>query len=221
MRKMLLTSSGIVNPALQEVFEQCLAKPLGEVKVVFIITAALGEAGDKAWLVKDINNLYMAGVAEVDIVDISQPKDVWLPRLEWADVIWAEGGNTKFLMYQIERSGLKDELPTLLDKRLFVGVSAGSMVVGECLPGDVEAQMYSEDAFGEPYSKVATYLGLVPIHVLPHYRSEFIQRSDEDIEAWAKLTEKPIYALDDASAILVEDGDVKRVVGDGAWKIFL
>lgn len=221
MAQLILTSSGLTNENLRTAFDDLLGGSVKEVKVAFVITAALGEAGDKAWLIKDINNLYMAGVAEVDIVDVSQPRDVWLPRLEWADVIWVEGGNTKFLMYHIDKSGLKTELPKLLEKRLYVGVSAGSMVMGECLPGDVEAKMYSEDEFAEPYNKIDAYLDYVPIHILPHYRSEFVQRTDDDIEAWAEMTEKPIYALDDDSAIVVEDGDVKRVVGDGAWKIFL
>lgn len=218
----LLTSGGLTNNKLVEVFKGQLDKPVEQTKVAFLITASLGEAGDKAWLAKDLNNLYMTGVAEVDIVDIAgSPKAEWLPRLREADVIWVEGGNTKFLMYHIEKSGLKGELPELLKSRLYVGVSAGSMVMGECLPENVETSIYPADKFIEPYKHVHKYLGWMPIHILPHFRDDSFKTSDDEVEDIAKHVHAPIYALDNNSAIIVENGDVKKVISDGAWTIFL
>ncbi len=220
--KLLLTSGGLMNDQLKKAFTELAPKPLEDLKVAFVITASLGERGDKAWLVKDLNTLYMTGVGQVDIVDISQPKVDWLPRLEWADVIWVEGSNTKFLMYHVEKTGFKDELAKLLETRLYVGVSAGSMIFGECLPKDAEAKIYKEDKFAKPYSEVGKYLGWLPVHIVPHYRSPYFDARDDDaLQELADLSENPIYALDDDSAILVEGGDIKRVISDGAWKIFL
>lgn len=219
---MLLTSAGLMNDKLKGLFIELAPEPVEQLKVAFVITASLGELGDKAWLVKDLNSLYMAGVAEVDIIDISHPKKEWLPRLEWADIIWVEGGTTKFLMHHVEKSDLKDELAKLLETRLYIGVSAGSMILGECLPADAEAKIYKGDNLAEPYKSVHAYLGWLPVHIVPHYRSPYFDtRDDEALQALANLTDYPVYALDDDSAILVEDGDIKRVISDGAWKIFL
>lgn len=217
----ILSSSGLTNNRLVELFTKLLEKSVYKTKVSFIITASNGEPGDKKWVLNDLNSLYKIGVAEVDIIDIaSLSKAEYLPRLEWANVIWIEGGNTRFLMYHINRSGLVEELPELLKTRTYVGVSAGSMVVGECLPKDAEATLYPHDQFTQPYTQANKYLGYIPIHILPHYKSDYMERDEAKVQALTEFTNRPIYALDDNSAIMVKDGQVKQVVSDGVYKIF-
>src|SRR5688572_11728637 len=142
---LLLTSGGLTNEKLVTAFKDLVKKPLSEVSVAMIITATLGEVGDKRWFLNDLQNLYDAGVGQVDLVDLAgQEKTEWQSRLEKADVIWGEGGNTKRLMHNIVESGLQQLLPSLLETRKYVGVSAGSMVMGECSPADAEAVIYAE-----------------------------------------------------------------------------
>src|SRR5687768_16453417 len=121
--KLLLTSGGITNPSIAKAFRDLLAKPFDESKIAFIPTASNAEVGDKSWLINDLKNIQALGFKEIDIVDISAlPREVWLPRLEVADVLLFSGGNTFYLMNWIKKSGLKELLPKMLETKVYVGI---------------------------------------------------------------------------------------------------
>lgn len=215
----LLTSGGFKNQAIIDTFKKLLVRPLQNTKVAFIITASLGETGDKRWLIDDYNALHNIGVSEVDIVDIGRDKTEWLPQLEWADVLWVEGGNTSFLMYQVQKYGFQEVLPYLLKDKIYVGVSAGSMVMGKRLPQKAERLIYNE-VFKEPYNTVPDYIGQVLVHILPHFQADFLQRSDKDLQQLIGQTMYPVYALDDNSALVIKEGKVVEVISTGKWKVY-
>ncbi len=48
--------------------------------------------------------------------------------LKYADVLFFSGGDSTHLMRWINESGLKELLPELLKNKVWVGVSAGSIV---------------------------------------------------------------------------------------------
>jgi dipeptidase E len=86
--KFLLTSAGLSNKTIANALEDLLGKSINGVKLAFIPTAANVEPGDKSWMIDDLNNFKKAGF-EVDIVDISAvPKEIWLPRLQDAEVLF-------------------------------------------------------------------------------------------------------------------------------------
>ena len=136
--KLLLTSAGLSNPSITKALERLLGKSTKGAKLAFIPTAANVESGDKSWMIEDLNNFQKAGF-QVDIVDISAvPKDIWLPRLQEAEILFLGGGNTFHLMHWIKQSGLQDELPTLLKTRIYAGISAGSCIAGPTIYNSVQ-----------------------------------------------------------------------------------
>ncbi|HDH31305.1 MAG TPA: hypothetical protein ENH26_00850 [Candidatus Wolfebacteria bacterium] len=212
---LLLTSAGITNEAIKTVFSELAPKKLSECIVAFIPTAANMEE-DKSWMEEDIENFRKAGVKEVVMVDIENlKKDEWLPKLKLSDVICFGGGNTYHLLNWVRKSGLVDELKELLETRLYIGISAGSIISGP----DVS---YSEDIFPEEEKGELTDLsGLnyVPfIRVVPHYLSSlFSNKKDEDILEISKKLNYPIYAIDDNTAIAIKDGK-EKIISEGKWK---
>ena len=127
---LLLTSSGITNSSIEKTFLELIGKKPEDIVIGFIPTAAYVE-DDISWLDEDIENIKNVGVRDIRMVDISKlKKDKWLSELEQSDVIWMNGGNTYYLLDWVRKSGLKDELPALLKERLYVGSSAGSIIVG-------------------------------------------------------------------------------------------
>ena len=58
------------------------------------------------------------GVQQLDISAL--PKNMWLPRLQEADIFFVEGGNTFHLMHWIEKSGLKELLPEMLKTKILL-----------------------------------------------------------------------------------------------------
>lgn len=196
---------------------ELVGKDFAEAKLVFIPTAANVEAGDKWWLIKDFTKCKELGFAEVDIVDVAAvPREVWEPRLRNADVFLFGGGNTSYLMSQIKKSGLAAILPELLETRVYVGISAGSMVASSDLK-EKEMQRLYEEPIVDGASNEG--LGLVDFLVVPHMDSPYFPRASELIEEVAKDTDLPLYALDDQSAVKVVDGKVE-VVSEGKWKKF-
>src|ERR1700743_2369030 len=85
--------------------------------------------GDHRWVVEDLSRLRDLGWRELDILELNGlPKPMVLSRLRHADVIYAEGGNHYHLAGRISANGLAAELAGLLEEKVWVGVSAGSMI---------------------------------------------------------------------------------------------
>lgn len=213
--KLLLTSAGISNTSIAQALFDLVGKKLAEISLVFVPTASNMEMGDKTWLIDDLINLKKLDLKSIDIADISAvEKSVWLSKFEAADVLYFEGGSTYHLMEWITKSGLQEMLPELLKTKVFVGVSAGSMVACKDLSLKISQIVYEEDL-----DKTEDMLGLgyVDFYILPHLNSEYFTKVREEHirESTMGMTEK-IYALDDQSAVKVVDGKAE-VVSEGRY----
>ncbi len=216
--KLLLTSGGITNPSIANALSELLGKPFGKSHLTFIPTAANVEKGDKTWLVTDMYNLLKLGFSSFDITDISAvPKDYWLPSFEKADVLVFGGGNTSHLLTWMEKLGVKDALPTLLQTKVYMGISAGSMVAAKTVSLSKEGILYYETVGSFVDSKG---LGFVDFEIRPHLNSpDFPKVRLDYLEKLARETPMTFYAIDDASAVKV-DGATVSVVSEGKWKKF-
>lgn len=215
--KLLLTSGGLENQTMINALRELIGKDFKDAKLVFIPTAANMEEGDKWWLISDLSKCKELGFKEVDIVDIAAvPKEIWPKRLEKADVIMVGGGNTSYLMGQIKKSGLADVLPTLLKTQVYVGISAGSMVMAPKLKEKEMQRLYEEPIVDDDTNEG---LGLVDFLVVPHMNSPHFPRAAELIDEVAKDIEIPLYAIDDQTAVEVVDEKIE-VVTEGKWKRF-
>lgn len=213
--KLLLTSSGLTNDSIANALFELVGKKPEDTKIVFIPTASNAEVGDKSWFINDLINLQKRNFEEIDFADISAVEEkVWKPKLEKADVLFFEGGNTYHLMEWINKSGLVNILPELLKTKVYVGVSAGSMVTNKNL-----ALKISQIVYGEDLDKTEEMVGLhyVDFYFLPHLNSEYFKNLRRGfIEKTTEGMLDTIYAMDDQSALKVVDGKVD-VVSNGEW----
>lgn len=213
--KLLLTSAGLSNKTLVNSFENLVGLKGEKVKIAYIPTAANFEGGDKDWLINDYSNLKKQNYI-VDIVDISAlPKEAWLPRLEEANVIFVGGGNTFHLMRWFNKSGLTEILPELIKTRVYAGISAGSCIAGPTIFNSVQ------NLFDEKYDlKIKKGLGLVNLQIIPHLNSEYFPKvNEENLEKASKDLIESVYALDDDSAVVVNENKIE-VVSEGKWRKF-
>jgi len=213
--KLFLSSAGLSNKILVDAFEELVGLKGENLKIAFIPTAANVESGDKDWLINDYKNLKKQNYI-VDIVDISAvEKDIWLPRIEEANVLFLGGGNTFHLMHWAEKSGLKDLLPEILKTRVYAGISAGSCIAGPTIYNSVQ------NLFGEKYNlKVEKGLGLVDFQFIPHLNSKWFPIiNEESLEIASKELKEPVYACDDNSVVIINE-DKLEVVSEGKWKKF-
>lgn len=216
--KLLLTSAGLTNKTIAGALADLAGRPLTDLNLAFVPTAANVEPGDKWWLINDLVNCKNLGFKSIDIVDISAlPQDIWQPRLEAADVFLFGGGNTFHLMRCLQESGLAGLLPSLLESRVFVGISAGSMVTCRSLDLSTSERLYSEEV-GEFDSDEG--LGYVDFLVRPHLNSPYFPNLNlENLENLATEFPETFYALDDNSAIKIS-GEHAEVISEGVWKKF-
>ena len=218
--KLLLTSTGLHNQTQRDALHDLLGKPFASANVVFVPTASLAEPGDHSWFIADLNRLYGLGWREFDILELNGlPRQMVLDRLMHADVIYVEGGSHYHLARSITGNGLADGLLHALEDRVYVGVSAGSMIFSRNL------NEHSADIIGDTAdlhvlgaTTLEPPLGLFDWYLKPHlYSPNFPERGDDWADRIAARADFPIYFIDDDTAIRV-DGDETDIVSEGRWR---
>ncbi|WP_427925385.1 Type 1 glutamine amidotransferase-like domain-containing protein [Streptomyces sp. cg40] len=217
---LLLTASGLRNETLRQALRDMLGKPFSAANVVFVPTASLAEPGDHTWLVEDMNRLHALGWREFDILELNGlPRQLVLDRLLHADVIYVEGGNHYHLARSITANGLTDGFLKALESRVYVGVSAGSMIFSQNLTE------HSADVIGDTAdlhllgaTTVQPPFALFDWYLKPHlYSPDFPERDDPWADRITARADFPIYFIDDDTALRVRDGEVD-VVTEGRWR---
>lgn len=218
--KLLLTSAGISNKSINNALVDLLGKPITEASALFVPSAIYGipNGGDIVRRVicgslgDPFCNLDWKSLGLLELTALpSMKQELWVPTLLEIDALLVGGGDCQYLCYWMQQSGLTDLLPQLLRKTVYVGLSAGSMVMTR---------------FGTTYSNhtlppdSAKSLGLVDFALHPHLDHEwFPTNSLANLEKLAATIPVPSYAIDDQTAIKVTD-DIIEIISEGHWKLF-
>ncbi len=220
--KFLLTSGGIRNTSIHNALVDLLGKPIAEASALCIPTAEYGRPGGAGAagayrFIRGINPSPMCelgwkslGVLELTALP-SINKDDWVPMVQETDALLVDGGDALYLCYWMRQSGLADLLPSLRRETVYVGVSAGSMVMVPSIGDDFVSW--------KPPTGGDRTLGLVDFAIFPHLdHPTFPDNSMANAEKWAAGMPVPAYLIDDQTAIRVVDG-VVDVVSEGHWKL--
>lgn len=145
---------------------------------------------------------------KVDIVDLQNYDSPALLKEKLApfDLVWAMGGNTYMLRYEMQRSGFEKIIKGLLDSGVaYGGDSAGALVAGQSIAG---VELADEPEFAEEL--IGEGLNLVPFVILPHVDNPAFAQVMPKFKELHKG--KSIIELKDSQAVIFED-DEYRVVG--------
>ena len=237
--KLLLTSAGIKNTSIRNALVDLLGKPIAESSALVIPTAIYPFPGGTghAWEAicgRSASPFAGLGWKSLGVLELSVlpsiAKECWVPTVQATDALLVWGGDPVFLTYWMRRSGLADILASLPSKKVYLGVSAGSMAVTSTFAetyreprrGNGEELSTEDIVFETPDSELRMILvkaqgvGLVDFAIIPHV--DFADQQDMAIaEQWAARIPAPTYAIDDQTAIKVADGDVE-VISEGHWK---
>jgi dipeptidase E len=153
------------------------------------------------------------GVLELTALP-SIDEDRWVPLVRETDVLLVSGGDALYLSHWMQRSGLADLMPSL-SETVYVGLSAGSMVMTPRIGEDFVGWKPPAGGDGGPTDRT---LGVVDFSIFPHLGMP-PENLVADAERWAAGLAGPAYAIDDETAIEVNDGTV-RVVSEGDWRHF-
>lgn len=209
--QLLLTSNGLDDPGVVAGLAQMWGRNFCQMNVAFVPTANTRQAEDKRWLIDDLYRFRGLSPASIDIVELlALPREQALQRLGSADVIVCGGGDAYHLREAIDRLDLSNELCELLHERLYVGISAGSILTNPTLGISSTSTLWGE--IGGSADPSVPGLGLVPFYTRPHLHSRWFATSQP--EALRQVTPRldhPIYAIADGAALMVVDDEVTPV----------
>ena len=227
--RLLLTSAGIKNDSINAALVNLLGKPINEANALCIPTAMYGHPwvgpGTKVWDFISGNEprtpMAELGWKSVGVLELtalpSLPTDLWMPKVREADVLLVAGGDAGYLSHWMHASGMMDLLSEL-QETIWVGLSAGSMVMAPRIGGDFVG--WTDPALGPDAPLNDTTLGLVDFAIFPHLdHPDLPDNKLVNAERWAAKMGLPCYAIDDETAIQVADGNV-QVISEGVWKRF-
>lgn len=221
--RMLLTSGGVANDMIFDAFVDLIGRPIAQSRIVVVIDAILGFPGDSSQLVEDLAKLRALGWAEFDVASLfAGPSTLVESRLRSADVILGYGGSNLWLAHAWRVTGLAPVLAELIDEKVYVGWSAGSMIFARALdrwPEDFEDQAELE-LFG--LASAAPAVPLFDWFFMGHLGAEWMPVSAEEWAArGAARARQPLWFLDDDSALVVRDPAAEPVVvSAGHWRRF-
>lgn len=212
--KLVLCSEGFHTQSTVQACVDLVGKPQNKITFAVINEAYAVQHDDKRWVLHNLNCVAENFPAEMDIVNLLalSLKEVE-ERIMQKDAIFVVGGHTDYLMSVFVKTGFDKLLPKLLKNKVYVGSSAGSMVMGKRLSSEAYSTMYEEIVgFG-----TTKYLEFVDFSIMPHIDSEnFPGRKDKLFDA-SKKHDGRIYGLRDDSAVVVQDDKIE-VIGSEPYE---
>jgi dipeptidase E len=212
--KLILASSGFRAPESVQKCIEFVGKPANGINFAVINEAMIAEYGDHRWFLDDmdsIRNNFGGNIEFVNlqVLDINEVEK----RLNEADVIFVAGGNSDYLSTVYEKTGFSKILPKLLKTKVYIGSSAGSLVLGHRPYYKTQTDIYQEKQYTDKYQEIVDFT------VLPHLHSPYFDRKGRggsDKDGWviedSENENVPVYAISDDAAVVV-DGNKVEVVG--------
>ena len=158
-------------------------------KLAFIPTASLFE--EYTDYVDEAKEAFENLGLNIEVLDVSSaPKELTERTLQRCDLIYVSGGNTFFLLQELEKSGAKTIIREQVNGgKPYIGESAGSVIMAP----NISYVKDVDDEKAAPQLKSFEGLGLVDFYPLPHYKSfPFEEVTEKMLVKYAKLGLKPI-----------------------------
>ena len=206
--KLLLASWGLSTEPIIQTFEEMVGKPRNEINLAIINEAIKGEVGDHRWFAEELQHLAKTIGGNLEFIDLqSHDLDYIKKRIDANDAIYCFGGNTDYLANTFVKTGFDQLLPQILQQKVWVGSSAGSCVLCHKEPAWAQQTIYQEQPEAERFMEI------VPIVFLPHLHG-FFEFDRAEIVETSKLTNLPVYAMSDKSALKIEDVNNPVFIGE-------
>ena len=193
--KLLLTSTGLSSENIAKRFQSFFTDP-GNQSVAIVTTAAEGKEQNKySQLAK--KQFEEMGFTKIDFIDLETepPND-----FSSYGVIYVCGGNTFKLLKFAREANFQSSINDLLKRNgVYVGVSAGSIIVGPSISIANEVEPDPNDIGLEDL----TGFNITNLIILPHYSPEI----EEETKAFEKKYGVIVERLNNSQATLLQNGE--------------
>ena len=143
-------------------------------KFLFITTASENDTDDKWWQTADRKAMTDLGYTLEDYTVTGKAADEVAEKLAEFDGIIMEGGNTFYLLQQIQQSKSAKIIKKFIENgKCYIGSSAGSMVAGP----DIYASREEAELAEAPLIDGFEGLGITDICIQPHWGSDHFRET--------------------------------------------
>ncbi len=203
MQKLFLAS---LFKDVSQLFADFANENLADKTVTFIPTAALPDKLD--FHIKYSKELLSKMGLIVDELDISEATYLDIAdKLEHNDYIYVAGGNTFFLLQEMNKSGAGNLIKEQIKAgKLLIGESAGAIL----LAPDIEYARDTDDPLAAPQLKTFKTLNVIDFYPVPHYNNDPLKEAVELVIS-KYGTKLPLVPFSNSEAILVM-GEEKQIV---------
>ena len=197
---LVLTSTGLSNEVVAQEFKSFVVNPADDT-VAIVTTASEGKEQNKySQLAKE--QLIAMGFRSVEFVDFETDAKVDLSSYK---VFYVCGGNTFKLLKYAREANFKTSVEQLLNRGgVYIGVSAGSIIVGPSISIADEVEPDPNDVG----LKDLAGFDITDVIVCPHY----IPRIETEVQAFEAKHSVIVERLTDSQAIILR-GSSKEIVG--------
>jgi dipeptidase E len=181
----------------------------GEAKLLFLPTAA-HDVESYTEAVKGVYGPMHCQVEPLYFYEETPGKDDLIEALEWSDIIYIGGGNTRDLLRRLKETGLDRLLIGAMNKRqdlVVAGYSAGASMWCKASYADCDIMDGTSDKM--------TFLGCLdylPFVFNPHAQEE--DRKDF-VQDFRETGFTEAYSLENNTALLVRDKKVAQIIKEG------
>lgn len=199
---------------------ELVGKPANEINAVFILDAYVGDPGDHRWFIKCLMEILNNFGGKFEVISLlGLDWKINKQRIEDADVICCEMGNTQYLMRVFEKSGFDKHVLEVLKNKVWLGFSAGAQILARMPSVNLLKQVYSAE---EEFYGIENYLNIFNFVIMPHAIDRDPTGHDGKnfklCVAESKKLDCPLYVLSNYSAVVV-DGDKTYMIGKGGRKL--
>lgn len=211
---------GKIRESVLVEIERLVGKSRDEIKVAIIADAAMSDDFSQHWLIEQLKSISDTFYKKVFFLNLmAYSKKQIEKRIDQVDVIWCCAGSTDFLMTIFKRSGFAKMLPKILKDKVWVGSSAGAVVLGRKGSEETQKALSPDDVWLD----VKEYMSLVDACIYPHvYRDKegkYVPENALELIVEESNRQKcPCYALAYKGALVI-DGDRKYMIGENNKKI--
>ena len=168
MENILVTSAGFnsINNYVSEENVELFKRIANGKKVLIVANAAPEGTGNYVARENVRENFMKVGASQVDILDINSDNvDIMLDY----DVIYGLGGNVTNLIELNRNTNFKEVLIKFLEKGIYIGESAGSMILSDSVKWVYELKKGTKPKYDVELESYEG-LGLIDIYVYPHFQ---------------------------------------------------
>ena len=192
---MLLTSTGLSSKNVYDKFVEI--KSSKDLEKAVMITTASTDKENNQYNQLGVSQLKSAGIEVVDFYDFENDE---LKDLSSYDVIYVCGGNTFKLMKFAREANFDKDVKSLLERGgVYIGVSAGSLIVGSSIQIANEVHPDKNEVALTDFSG----FNITNLIIFPHYSLDI----EEEIKSFENTNNVKIERVGNSQAILVENGE--------------